>query len=764
MVSRWIRCASTALIGSVLFCGAALSAPPVKNTPPTVTLTSPASGALYSSPASITLSANAADANGTISKVDFFRGTTLIASVAAAPYSFVWSNVAAGSYSITAKATDNGGATATSNAAAITVSSAPAASIVITSPVAGSSVNQLVDVAGTFSGAADTTVLVYNGNNNTVLGTVTGNEFLAKNVPLAPGNNTITATSVRRDGLSATTLVPVTVPYLLAVLTSPPKNSFHDLPASLTFQASAVVANGSIQRVEYYSGANLLGSAITAPYNFVWSNPTIGSHSLYARVVDNAGISQSSNAVNVTVRGLNQLPTVSLTSPASGALFSSPASFTLQAAATDSDGTIASVEFLQNGAFLGATNVAPYSFALSNVAQGSYTFTARATDNRGGVAVSSPVTVTVTRPNNSPAVNLTSPQVNASYIAPASVALSATATDSDGMVTRVEFYAGNVLVATATTAPCTATWAVSTPGSYSISAKAFDDLGASTVSSAVKVTVGDGVTYLHNDFPGNPIAATDTSGAVIWKENFRPYGDRLNNQAAAAGNRIGFHGKAVDTETGLSYFGARYYDPSLGRFMGVDPVGFKEENLHSFNRYAYGNNNPYRYIDPNGMWAEDLVLAILGLVVGSKSLVDNFRSGNYSGAAVDALGMIADGAALAVPGVPGGVGLGIKASREAAGLGAKTGAESTSSALKLKSQLASESQMAEVGQTMTGAGALVPFRDSARVAKEHGGNAIDWVKKTSSNYSDGKEKNFETHWVENTQTGQRAEFKTKFTD
>ena len=50
--------------------------------------------------------------------------------------------------------------------------------------------------------------------------------------------------------------------------------------------------------------------------------------------------------------------------------------------------------------------------------------------------------------------------------------------------------------------------------------------------------------------------------------------------------------------------GARYYIPLIGRFTGVDPVDFKEENTHSFNRYAYANNNPYKYVDPDGRQAE----------------------------------------------------------------------------------------------------------------------------------------------------------------
>jgi len=46
---------------------------------------------------------------------------------------------------------------------------------------------------------------------------------------------------------------------------------------------------------------------------------------------------------------------------------------------------------------------------------------------------------------------------------------------------------------------------------------------------------------------------------------------------------------------------ARYYDPVIGRFYSNDPIGFRD--VHSFNRYAYANNNPYKYIDKNGKWA-----------------------------------------------------------------------------------------------------------------------------------------------------------------
>ena len=129
------------------------------------------------------------------------------------------------------------------------------------------------------------------------------------------------------------------------------------------------------------------------------------------------------------------------------------------------------------------------------------------------------------------------------------------------------------------------------------------------------------VTYYHKDISGSPIAATDAAGNLKWKESYKPYGDKLTRSAASADNDIGFHGKAYDDITGLSYMGARYYDPVLGRFLGVDPVDFQTNNLHSFNRYTYTNNNPYKFIDGDGKYAElvlELLASALAPTVSSK--------------------------------------------------------------------------------------------------------------------------------------------------
>src|SRR5689334_14859283 len=86
-----------------------------------VSLTAPAAGAVFAPGSSITVSANATQTNGQrpITKVEFFAGTTLIGTDTTSPYSIVWANVPSGTYSLTAKATDSTGATATSTARSI---------------------------------------------------------------------------------------------------------------------------------------------------------------------------------------------------------------------------------------------------------------------------------------------------------------------------------------------------------------------------------------------------------------------------------------------------------------------------------------------------------------------------------------------------------------------------------------------------------------------------------------------------------------------
>ena len=110
----------------------------------------------------------------------------------------------------------------------------------------------------------------------------------------------------------------------------------------------------------------------------------------------------------------------------------------------------------------------------------------------------------------------------------------------------------------------------------------------------------ESVTYYHTDGLGSPVAGTDEAGALLWKEDYKPYGERIRKQVESDTNTRWFTGHPEDKETGFIYAGARHYDPVVGRFLAVDSVGFTEDNPQMFNRYAYANNNPYKYVDPDG--------------------------------------------------------------------------------------------------------------------------------------------------------------------
>jgi RHS repeat-associated protein len=80
----------------------------------------------------------------------------------------------------------------------------------------------------------------------------------------------------------------------------------------------------------------------------------------------------------------------------------------------------------------------------------------------------------------------------------------------------------------------------------------------------------------------------------VVRKYYQPFGEQIGQGA----KDVGYTGHMYDDELGLNYMQARYYDPVIGRFYSNDPIGFRD--VHSFNRYAYANNNPYKYTDPTG--------------------------------------------------------------------------------------------------------------------------------------------------------------------
>jgi RHS repeat-associated protein len=117
--------------------------------------------------------------------------------------------------------------------------------------------------------------------------------------------------------------------------------------------------------------------------------------------------------------------------------------------------------------------------------------------------------------------------------------------------------------------------------------------------------------FLSSDHLGSTRLVTDENGNTVSRHDYIPFGEEI---AANSGGRDGtfgaqdfvnqkFTGKERDQETGLDYFGARYFGSALGRFTSPDPLmaSAHASNPQSWNRYAYALNNPLRFVDPDGM-------------------------------------------------------------------------------------------------------------------------------------------------------------------
>ena len=185
----------------------------------------------------------------------------------------------------------------------------------------------------------------------------------------------------------------------------------------------------------------------------------------------------------------NSGPTVSVTAPANGATFVAPANITVNASATDSDGSISKVDFYAGTALIGTATTAPYSVQWNSVTAGSYSLKAVATDDRGATTVSSANSIVVNLPNSPPTVSLTAPISGLTFPAGGSISLSADASDSDGTITKVDFFAGAVLIGTDPTSPYSVVWNNATAGAQALTAVATDNTGGTAQSSAVNVNV-----------------------------------------------------------------------------------------------------------------------------------------------------------------------------------------------------------------------------------------------------------------------------------
>ncbi|HXI54287.1 MAG TPA: Ig-like domain-containing protein [Candidatus Saccharimonadales bacterium] len=517
------------------------------NNPPFVDVTSPTENATFTAGGNIALAANAVDFDGSIAKVEFFQGATKLGEDSTSPFSLSWTGVPAGKYSIWARATDDRGASSSSEPVDIFVntSGGTISGSVSKPPTLPTLVNLTTEGTAdwvhwgtrTNGGLLDRKAgVVTQIGDYTAIGNGTVDRFADNYTGFSWSDGTPTATA------SATT-TGVFIPGLT--------NGFElSLPADTTTRTVKVyvglyAAKGNFQAwLSDYSAkayadtslSNFFGNgygAYTLNYRAASAGQTLTVHFTAKEAYD-------PDFANVTLQSVtlvggtpppNSPPVITITTPTNGTVFTAPASFSLGATASDGDGSVSQVQFFNGGTSLSVDTTSPYSVAVSSLAAGSYTLSAVATDNQGAKATNS-VGIVV---NNPPTAAITSPANGASFIAPANITLAATANDTDGSVAKVEFFEGANKLGEDTTSPYSFAWNSVAAGSYTLTVKATDDRGATTSSAAITISVTNSLgapvviqdpfwsggdfqfSFMSQSGHGYEVHYTDTLGSRAWQ-------------------------------------------------------------------------------------------------------------------------------------------------------------------------------------------------------------------------------------------------------
>ena len=465
---------------------------------PTVSLTSHANGASVALGTSPTLTATAAAFGGaTVTRVDFLVGSTVVGSSLNAPYSTTWTPTASGITALTARVTDSNGTAVTSATINVTVTAAPA--VALTAPTAGAGVTMGVAVPLTATASASGTATVSKVEffaGVTLVGTALNAPYTVNWTPTATGSVSLTARVTDNNTATATSsAVSVTVATSVPTiaLTSHVNGASVPLGTSTSLTAAATAAVGAtVARVDFLVGSTLVGSSLSFPYSTTWTPTASGVTALTARVTDSNGTAVTSAIVNVNVTA----PTVTLTAPTAGTIFTLPivTPIALTATAASVGTTVAKVDFFVGTTLVGTVN-APASGVASTVnwtptTAGPFSLTARVTDGNSAVTTSAAVSVTVVTSGLS--VALTTPSANSSVTGNSTVLLSATATvTAPATITGVKFLVDGAQVgAIDNTAPYSVSWTAAPAGLKTITAEVTDSLGNIATSAGINVTVG----------------------------------------------------------------------------------------------------------------------------------------------------------------------------------------------------------------------------------------------------------------------------------
>lgn len=464
---------------------------------PQVSISQPIGGTVVPVNTTVDITAVASDTDGTIASVEFLANGQSLGSDTTFPYSFTWTPSATGSYSLTATATDSGGNSAVSSAVAVTVSGGGTPTVALTSPGNGASfvVGASAALAATASAVAPASVTTVRFLvNGQAVATDTTEPFTGIWTPVVSGTYNVAAEVTDSLGNISTSAVS-TVTFTnngspSATLASPADGSSYIVGNSVPLLATAsAVAPASVASVRFLVNGQAVATDTSEPFSATWTPAVSGVYLVAAEVTDTLGHITTSASSTVTFTA-NAAPSVTLVTPTTGTVGQSGRSLALSATASDSDGLVASVEFLANGVSLGTVTAQPYALQWTPANAGTFAIVARATDDLGNSTDSAAATLTVTA-NGAPSVALTSPTATVLPVN-SSVNLAATATDADGTIASVEFFANGLSIGSDSTFPYSLTWSPTMTGAFSLTAVAVDNGGNSTESTPVLVTISGG--------------------------------------------------------------------------------------------------------------------------------------------------------------------------------------------------------------------------------------------------------------------------------
>lgn len=486
------------------------------NQKPWVNLTSPYNGLIVAGPSGyVPLAVTAGDADGSVSRVEYFANGNLVATATSAPFSAGWSGAPAGTYLITARVVDNEGESSVGTGAYVRVNALPSVSLpppanggfLGNAPGSIALIPNLSDPDGVYIKRVEYYVNGAKAFESTANTTGVQHRFDWSNIPY--GSYSVFARAFDADDQwSDSAPITVRVNALPSIgWAAPGSGTVYPGPsATIAMSASASDPDSGVNRVEFYANDTHVGTATGAPYAFNWGGIPAGTYVLKARVVDNDGAVAVSGSVTVRV---NALPSISLPAPGNGGfLGNAPGGYAIVPALNDDGPYITRVEYFANGSKLGESWASSagtqHRFDWSNIPAGTYSIVARALDTDDQTTDSAPITVRV---NAMPSISWSAPGTGTVYPGPsATIPMSVAASDPDTGVNRVEYFANDTWINTATSAPYAFNWTGVPAGTYVLRARVVDNDGAVVNSGSVTVRV--------NSPPGASLSQPANGGLI----------------------------------------------------------------------------------------------------------------------------------------------------------------------------------------------------------------------------------------------------------